>query len=539
MGDGLAFRPCVGLGDGEEPAVEGSDLGGGGRRDRVAGGGFEFGLLAAERFGLVAKLAYAFAEHVLGDGAVLEGEHVTVDGGLGSGQFGFDGAKLLGVLACCGGGLVAVGGGGVDEDGRVGVEVDEGVEHGGLQGVGPDALSLAGGSPVAGAGPAHVIAVAVGLASGGGADVATLAVAAGDEPGEQVLGVGVGVAALVAFAALVEEGLHVVEEGGVDEGVGAVVPGAAEVDLADVAAVAEDAEDDLGGPGLAGPGAQPVGVQLGGDGGRAAMGFGVAVEDPLDDGELGRLDGRSAFVFGFAVGVFDNGEPVGSPPRGPASAGSLAFHAGDDAVDDRGPLELCEHTEELHEHAPGGGGGVDGLGGRPERHAGLVEFLEATDYRRSESAGRALASFVEDVQQGHDYRTTLIGHSYGSLVAAHAVAYGLHVDNFVAIGSPGLGIVDQRELDAFYSNSSHLYAARTPGDPYAGSGGAWYAPIVENFYALDPYDTANGFALFQTNLRGLPYVHGHDAYFARGSESLANMADIVTGNYSAVSTYGG
>jgi hypothetical protein len=40
---------------------------------------------------------------------------------------------------------------------------------------------------------------------------------------------------------------------------------------------------------------------------------------------------------------------------------------------------------------------------------------------------------------------------------------------FVAIGSPGLAIDDQSALGSFYSNSSSLYAARTPGDPIAGT----------------------------------------------------------------------
>ncbi len=75
------------------------------------------------------------------------------------------------------------------------------------------------------------------------------------------------------------------------------------------------------------------------------------------------------------------------------------------------------------------------------------------------------------MQSGHDYNTTVIGHSYGSLVGAHAVAYGMRADSFVAISSPGLGIVDRSEFDAFYGgSSSHPWAARTPGDSIAGNG---------------------------------------------------------------------
>jgi hypothetical protein len=64
------------------------------------------------------------------------------------------------------------------------------------------------------------------------------------------------------------------------------------------------------------------------------------------------------------------------------------------------------------------------------------------------------------------------------------------------------------------------------------------ASYSATFFALDPYDPANGFAELQTNAPGLPSVSGHDAYFSRGSAALLNMARIVTGNYDDVSTSG-
>lgn len=57
----------------------------------------------------------------------------------------------------------------------------------------------------------------------------------------------------------------------------------------------------------------------------------------------------------------------------------LGCHAGDDQVDDGGPFELAEHSEELDEHPPGRGGGVDGFGGGAERDADGVEFFEEAD----------------------------------------------------------------------------------------------------------------------------------------------------------------
>jgi pimeloyl-ACP methyl ester carboxylesterase len=171
------------------------------------------------------------------------------------------------------------------------------------------------------------------------------------------------------------------------------------------------------------------------------------------------------------------------------------------------------------------------MGYRTPNLRGWPLDLSATDYRRSEPAGRALAGFVAGIQAGHSFRTTVIGHSYGSLVAAHAAAYGMQVDNLVVIGSPGLGLVDQRQIDAFYSNANQLWAARTPDDPFATRNG--WGIIAGNFYGLNPYQRTNGFAQFNTNGGDLAGISGHDSYFS--GESLVNLGDIVTGHYDSVS----
>lgn len=80
-----------------------------------------------------------------------------------------------------------------------GEEVEEGLEDGLVGGVGGDAGAVAAGAAVAAAAVAGVVAVGAGPAGGGGADVFTAAVGAGDQPGEVVLAggrgaLGVGVA---------------------------------------------------------------------------------------------------------------------------------------------------------------------------------------------------------------------------------------------------------------------------------------------------------------------------------------------------------
>ena len=88
-------------------------------------------------------------------------------------------------------------------------------EDGGFERICADALARAGVSAVALGGEARVVAVP--MFSSGGSDADAVA-PAGDESGAEVIGVGVGRAAVMAVAELGEQGLGPVEEDGVDEG---------------------------------------------------------------------------------------------------------------------------------------------------------------------------------------------------------------------------------------------------------------------------------------------------------------------------------
>jgi hypothetical protein len=90
-----------------------------------------------------------------------------------------------------------------------------------------------------------------------------------------------------------------------------LVADVAEGHFAEVAAVAQDAEDDFGGEPPAGAGAVPVVVEFGGDGEGAGAFAAVAGEDAFDDAELGRFDGEVVFVV--------EAEPVGDGAAGPAA----------------------------------------------------------------------------------------------------------------------------------------------------------------------------------------------------------------------------
>lgn len=113
----------------------------------------------------------------------LEGGHVALDGGFGLSDLGFDTLTFAVLLALLLGQLVTLGGRGIEQQRRVGVEVDQGGEDRRLQLVGPDAGRVAGALPVAVAAPAHVVAVAMAVAVARHPDVAASTLPAGDEPG--------------------------------------------------------------------------------------------------------------------------------------------------------------------------------------------------------------------------------------------------------------------------------------------------------------------------------------------------------------------
>lgn len=111
---------------------------------------------------------------------------------------------------------------------------------------------------------------------------------------------------------------------------------------------------------------------------------------------------------------------------------------------------------------------------------------------------------------------TLIGHSYGSAVCGLALATA-RVDDFIALGSPGLGVWHRDEL----GTGARLWAAQAETD--------W----IRHFPHLKlgtlglgrpPLHPALGATRFATG-----DVTGHSGYFLEDSESLLNIARIALG----------
>ena len=138
---------------------------------------------------------------------------------------------------------------------------------------------------------------------------------------------------------------------------------------------------------------------------------------------------------------------------------------------------------------------------------------------RAASGAWALQRFVAGLTHGRPrLGITVIGHSYGSIVAALAApGLGPQVTDIVAIGSPGMGVPDADALDTtaqvWAGSAPDDWTRRLPGVQVLGAGHG-RLPIERRFGAFPlPCDD----------------VAGHDGYYRSGTSSLRAMAAIAAG----------
>ncbi|MEU4558870.1 alpha/beta fold hydrolase [Actinoplanes sp. NPDC023936] len=136
---------------------------------------------------------------------------------------------------------------------------------------------------------------------------------------------------------------------------------------------------------------------------------------------------------------------------------------------------------------------------------------------RAATGALALERFVAWLVQDHpDLEITLIGHSYGSIVAARAAAnLPPQVTDIVAIGSPGMGVASRAalrtEARVWAGSAPDDWTRRLPGVRILGVGHG-RLPIDREFGA-QPLPCSD--------------VEGHDGYFRPGTSSLRAMAAIT------------
>ena len=145
-------------------------------------------------------------------------------------------------------------------------------------------------------------------------------------------------------------------------------------------------------------------------------------------------------------------------------------------------------------------------------------MAEAGSDKHAKQGAKNLEGFVQGLALSTERRLTLVGHSYGTLVVGLALKAGTPVDEAVLVGSPGIGVDRVRELDAQLTGTISVLSA--PGDVVADLA----------YFGHDPDAPSFGATRLTTNATGRPRVEAHANYFVEGSQSLRNMAAVVTGD---------
>ncbi|HEX5203025.1 MAG TPA: alpha/beta hydrolase [Actinoplanes sp.] len=154
---------------------------------------------------------------------------------------------------------------------------------------------------------------------------------------------------------------------------------------------------------------------------------------------------------------------------------------------------------------------ISWLGYDPPEGIGLAA---ATEGRAQDGAGH-LVTFVRDVlRQRPGATVTLIGHSYGSIVAGLAARNLPEVRDVVALGAPGIGAAHAADL-----GGARVWSALAPHD--------WIRRIPQvRVLGLGlgrrPSSPAFGATALPTD-----GVAGHDYYLVEGSATLRAVTDIV------------
>lgn len=127
-----------------------------------------------------------------------------------------------------------------------------------------------------------------------------------------------------------------------------------------------------------------------------------------------------------------------------------------------------------------------------------------------------LAPFLDglDVARAHDPHLSVLGHSYGSLTAAAALQNDTGVEDFVALGSPGLGTHSVGDLGL---PVGHVFAAEADGDIVADLGAFGRDPGALDAVTLLATDGSDGRS----------GSSGHSDYLTEGSTSAHNTALVV------------
>ncbi|MEW2080700.1 alpha/beta hydrolase [Streptomyces sp. NPDC005283] len=171
---------------------------------------------------------------------------------------------------------------------------------------------------------------------------------------------------------------------------------------------------------------------------------------------------------------------------------------------------------------------------------------EASDTKFADAAQQPLSNFLTGIQEanGGEVNQTLLGHSYGSLVAGQTMRDNgdLPVDNAIMVGSPGVGVDHAKDLNipadhvwAGTAKNDLINLAPPPAGPLAPLNPKAYMELFDDHsivHGNDPISDDFGGRTFHVADGKLPGSGGemmpaHSQYWE--GDSLNNMAKIVTG----------
>lgn len=157
---------------------------------------------------------------------------------------------------------------------------------------------------------------------------------------------------------------------------------------------------------------------------------------------------------------------------------------------------------------------------------------EAVRKNRAEGAKGDLAGFQRQLRaanpRGH---LTVLGHSYGSVVASEAAKTGtMPADDLVLVGSPGTTARHARELGP----AGHVWAGANSMDPIARA-----SELLSPDFSGSPARQEFGANVFRADVPGgvfpgWDHPAAHSSYFQPHSEAMPNMAAIAAGEYGRV-----
>jgi len=170
----------------------------------------------------------------------------------------------------------------------------------------------------------------------------------------------------------------------------------------------------------------------------------------------------------------------------------------------------------------------------PSQHVAVIAWLgydapqglgrDAAREELARAGATSLDSFVKGLASLRpSAQVTVVGHSYGSVVAGLAAAdLPTQVKDIVVVGSPGMGVSRARDLHT----SARVWAGQSVLD---------WIDLLPTFRVWGAgHGTMPATPGFGDTVFGTRGVTDHDRYLAPGTQSLSNIAKIVLGRDTSV-----